>query len=58
MCCRRGSCSFGSISYGTVTLQKKDDEKTVVRFTINSDGTVGNVNHIPKSLVNKAFKHG
>lgn len=46
------------VYYGTVTLQKKDDEKTVVRFTINSDGTVGNINHIPKSLVNKAFKHG
>jgi len=46
------------VYYGTVTLQKKDDEKTVVRFTINSDGTVGNINHIPKDLVNKAFKHG
>ena len=46
------------VYYGTVTLEKKDDEKTVVRFTINSDGTVGNINHIPKSLVNKAFKHG
>jgi len=46
------------VYYGTVTLQKKGDEKTVVRFTINPDGTVSNVNHIPKSLVDKVFKNG
>jgi hypothetical protein len=46
------------VYYGTVTLQKKGDEKTVVRFTINHDGTVSNVNHIPKSLVDKVFKNG
>ena len=46
------------VYYGTVTLQKKDDEKTVVRFTIDTDGKVSNINHIPKSLVDKAFKRG
>ena len=46
------------VYYGTVTLQKKDDEKTVVRFTIDPDGKVSNINHIPKSLVDKAFKRG
>ena len=42
--------------YDTVTLQKKDDEKTVVRFTMMADGSVTNFNKIPKGLVEKAFK--
>ena len=35
---------------------RKDDEKTAVRFSILGDGKVANINHVPKSLVNKAFK--
>jgi hypothetical protein len=27
-----------------------------VRFSIMSDGRVGNINHVAKELVNKAFK--
>ena len=42
--------------YDTLTLDHKDDEKTAIRFTILSNGTVTNINHIPKSLVSKAFK--
>jgi len=42
--------------YDTLTLERKDDEKTAIRFTVLSGGTVTNINHIPKSLVAKAFK--
>lgn len=42
--------------YDTLTLEHKDDEKTAIRFTVLSGGTVTNINHIPKSLVAKAFK--
>ena len=44
------------IYYDTITLEKKDDEKTAVRFSILGDGKVANINHVAKSLVNKAFK--
>lgn len=44
------------IYYDTLTLERKDDEKTAVRFTILGDGTVTNINHIAKRLVEKAFK--
>lgn len=36
--------------YGTLTLEKKGDEKTALRFRINEDGSVGGINHIPKQL--------
>ena len=42
--------------YETITLEKKDDEKTAVRFTVLGNGAVTNINHIAKSLVAKAFK--
>jgi len=42
--------------YETITLERKDDEKTAVRFTVQSSGAVTNINHIQKSLVAKAFK--
>lgn len=44
------------IYYDTITLERKDDEKTVVRFTIAGDGSVTNINQVPKRLVDKAFK--
>ena len=44
------------IYYDTITLEKKDEEKTAVRFNILGSGKVTNINHVPKSLVNKAFK--
>ena len=42
--------------YDTLTLEHKDDEKTALRFTILPDGSLGEVNHLQKSLVSKAFK--
>jgi hypothetical protein len=39
------------VYYGTVTLQKQGDEKTVLRFTINPDATIGAINFLPKHLV-------
>jgi hypothetical protein len=44
------------IYYDTITLEKKDEERTAVRFSIISDGRVTNINHVPKGLVAKAFK--
>ncbi len=37
--------------YGTVKLDRKGDEKTAVRFTVDPDGSVRDVNTLPKSLV-------
>jgi uncharacterized protein YfaP (DUF2135 family) len=39
------------IYYGTVTLEKTGDEKTVLRFRIAPDGTVSGINFLPKPLV-------
>lgn len=39
------------VYYGTVTLEKKGDEKTVVRFSIGRDGEVYGINFLPKKLV-------
>jgi len=37
--------------YGTTTLARKGDEATAVRFTIADDGSVRDVNRLPRSLV-------
>lgn len=37
--------------YGVTTLADKGEEKTAVRFTLNSDGSVSNINQLPKKLV-------
>jgi hypothetical protein len=37
--------------YGTVKLDRKGDEKTAVRFTVDPDGSVRDINTLPKSLV-------
>ena len=39
--------------YGTTTLEEKGVEKTAVRFTVQQDGSVGNINKLPKGLVPK-----
>jgi hypothetical protein len=39
------------VFYGTVPLKRKGDEKTAVRFSVDADGKVVNVNTLPKSLV-------
>jgi hypothetical protein len=41
--------------YDAITLTRKDEEKTALRFTLGSDGKVIGINHVPKSLVEKAF---
>ena len=37
--------------YGTVTLEKKGDEKTALRFKIGRDGDITDINFLPKQLV-------
>ena len=39
------------VYYGTVTLDKKGDEKTAVRFKVAPDGSVLATNNLPKKLV-------
>jgi hypothetical protein len=39
------------IYYDTLTLDKKGDEKTALRFRINQNGRVSDIGHVPKSLV-------
>ena len=39
------------IYYGTVTMEKQGDEKTAVRFVINRDGKISNINFLPKQIV-------
>jgi len=37
--------------YGVTTLESKGEEKTAVRFTISSDGSITNINQLPIQLV-------
>ena len=39
------------VYYDTVILEKVGQEKTAVRFTLNTDGGITNINHLQKSLV-------
>jgi hypothetical protein len=39
--------------YGSVTLNRKGDEATAVRFTLDADGQVRDVNTLPKTLVER-----
>ena len=41
------------VFYGQVTLSRKGDEATAARFTVLPDGSVVNVNTLPKSLVER-----
>lgn len=41
------------VFYGQLTLARKGDEGTAVRFTVLPDGGVSNVNTLPKKLVEK-----
>ena len=41
------------VFYGTVTLQRKGDEATAARFTVERDGTVSAVNTLAKKLVER-----
>ena len=40
------------VYYGQVTLETRGKEATLARFNISPDGSVGNFNTLPKSLVN------
>lgn len=42
---------FTVIYEGTKTLQGRGDEATFVRFSVNDDGEVHNINYLPKSIV-------
>ncbi|OGT64224.1 MAG: hypothetical protein A3I13_02805 [Gammaproteobacteria bacterium RIFCSPLOWO2_02_FULL_47_50] len=37
--------------YGTLTLENKGDEKTVLRFKVGRDGDISDINFLPKQLV-------
>ncbi len=41
------------VFYGAVTLARKGDEMTAVRFTVAPDGSVSGVNTLPKALVER-----
>jgi hypothetical protein len=41
------------VYYGALTLARKGDEGTAVRFTVLPDGSVTNINTLPKSLVQR-----
>ena len=41
------------VYYGQVTLARKGDEATAVRFTVLPDGSVNGINTLPKSLVRR-----
>lgn len=41
------------VFYGSVTLQRKGDEATAVRFTVDRDGLVTGVNTLAKTLVER-----
>ena len=41
------------VYYGQVTLSRKGDEATACRFTVLPDSTVGNINTLPKTLVER-----
>ncbi len=42
------------VFYGQARLQRKGDEATLVRFTVLPDGSVGNINTLARSLVQRA----
>ncbi len=42
------------IFYGSVSLPAKGAERTAVRFTVDADGGVGNINTLPKTIVEPA----
>ena len=41
------------IFYGAMTLARKGDEATAARFTVLPDGSVANINTLPKTLVQR-----
>ncbi len=43
------------IFYGTTFLDRRGHEETVIRFTMDEDGNVGNLNTEPKRLVGRPY---
>jgi len=44
------------VYYGTVDLTREGQEATAVRFTLDEEGEVSNVNSLPKSLIDEVRK--
>lgn len=44
------------VYYDTITLTREGQEETAVRFTLNADGNVSDVNSAPKSLIQEVRK--
>lgn len=44
------------LQYTTVVLERSGDEKTALRFTINQDGQVTNINQLQKNMATSAEK--
>jgi hypothetical protein len=44
------------VYYDTLVLDRKGDERTVIRFTVGEDGTVSNINTVPVSLIQAVRK--
>jgi hypothetical protein len=44
------------VYYDTLVLDHKGDEKTVVRFSLDKQGTVSNINTVPVSLIQAVRK--
>jgi len=38
------------VYYGTVVLERKGEERTAIRFTVDAEGAVSNLNTLPKTL--------
>ena len=43
------------VYYDTLTMEKVGDEKTAVRFTIDTNGSIVNINSVEKKLTNRIF---
>lgn len=44
------------VYYDTLTMEKVGDEKTAVRFTIDANGSIVNINSIEKKLTTRIFE--
>lgn len=44
---------FSQVAIQTIMLRNAGDEQTAFRFTVNSDGTVKDINRLPKRFINQ-----
>lgn len=45
---------FSQVAVQTVVLRERGDERTAFRFYVNKDGTIKNVNRLPKRFMNQS----